>query len=356
MEKKINTKLHNIKITDRQDHWWIFKRKRWTNTFTIHSTHTKYSSQKFHIIINHIIKLDRNFKQSANYNKNVITVIKDKIISAINTITSILPWTISHLFIKNILNTVLLIFTYACHYIPNQRLYLTLFSLHNHAINQNANDFHHTFLLNQTLINLIFTDTNKKNSLQISWQNFKPNFFKQLLKNHVGISQDNKYFTIRSTDIINISSLPIIHYNIRYFLSNQLELLRMIKEHQPNVISLNQLGSSIDINIIQKFLSAYQVIRREGTNWNSDALLPVDQWIRCIPVNINKFNIAAETVSLNNLTYIISTIYLLSNTLLSLKTISQLLRYASDTILISDFNAKYIDWESSTNNSKDDQL
>ena len=54
----------------------------------------------------HIIKIDQNHKQSEDKNKKVISIIKNKIISAMTTITSVLASKISDYTMKNILHTV----------------------------------------------------------------------------------------------------------------------------------------------------------------------------------------------------------------------------------------------------------
>ena len=63
--------------------------------------------KKFDTIMQHIIKIDQNHKQSENKNKKVISIIKNKIIPAMTTITSVLASKISDYTMKNILHTVI---------------------------------------------------------------------------------------------------------------------------------------------------------------------------------------------------------------------------------------------------------
>ncbi|CAF4996118.1 unnamed protein product [Rotaria sp. Silwood1] len=130
----------------------------------------------------------------------------------------------------------------------------------------------------------------------------------------------------------------------------------MIKEHQPMIISLNELGSHTDMKSIQHVLLGYDIIKAESTNKHGGALVAIDKRIRCVPINLNQLNIAAAIITLNDSTYTITSIYSPSNTPLPLKTMSLLLTYSNHTILLGDFNAKHIDWGCSTTNPKGAQL
>ncbi|CAF2773699.1 unnamed protein product [Rotaria sp. Silwood2] len=131
----------------------------------------------------------------------------------------------------------------------------------------------------------------------------------------------------------------------------------MIKEYQPMIISLNELGSHTNMKSIEQVLLGYEIIKVEGTNKHGGAILAIDKRILYVrPINLHKSNIATETISLNDSTYTITSIYSPSNTPLPLETMSLLLIYSNYTILLSDFNAKHIDRGCSTINSKGDQL
>ena len=102
-----------------------------------------------------------------------------------------------------------------------------------------------------------------------------------------------------TTRLANVS-LTALHYNIRYFLSNQLELLQIIKEYQPNIISLNELGSYIDLKTIEKLLAGYRIIKAEGTNRHGDVVLAINQGIRCVPLKLNQPNIDAAMLTMTD--------------------------------------------------------
>ncbi|CAF1442570.1 unnamed protein product [Rotaria sordida] len=85
---------------------------------------------------------------------------------------------------------------------------------------------------------------------------------------------------MQTSNIMNklkITSLTGIHYNIRYFSLNQLELLQIIKEHQPMITSLNEFGSHIHMKIIEKLLSNYEIIKVEGKNKHGGTVLTIDK-------------------------------------------------------------------------------
>ncbi|CAF4446816.1 unnamed protein product [Rotaria sp. Silwood2] len=170
-----------------------------------------------------------------------------------------------------------------------------------------------------------------------------------------------EYITTANVSYSSINKLKTIsltasHYNIRYFLLNQLQLLQMIKEYQPMIISLNELGSHTDMKSIEQVLLDYEIIKVEGTNRHGSAISAINKRIQFVPINLHKPNTAAATISLNDSTYAITSIYSSSNTPLPLETMSLLLTYSNYTILLGDFNAKHLDWGCSIINSKGDQL
>ncbi|CAF2517251.1 unnamed protein product [Rotaria sp. Silwood2] len=176
------------------------------------------------------------------------------------------------------------------------------------------------------------------------WNTSRQQIFEQWMDSSITINK------------LKTTSLTAIYYNIRYFLLNQLELLQMIKEYQSMIISLNKLRSHTDMKSIEQVLLGYEIIKAEDTNKHGGAILTIDKRIRYVLINLHKPNIAAETISLNDSTYTITSIYSPSNTPLPLETMLLLLTYSNYTILLGDFNAKHIDWGCSTINSKGDQL
>jgi len=164
---------------------------------------------------------------------------------------------------------------------------------------------------------------------------------------------NNSYKNIQE---LTNKSLTAIHYNIRYFLSNQLELLQIINHHQPTIISLNELGSSTNIQLIEQLLPQYQIIKAAGENRHGGVVLAIHKEITYIPIDINKPNIAAAILIINKSLYTVASIYSPPKASLPLETMSLLLKYAKNILLFGDFNAKHTSWRCSTINSKGAQL
>jgi UTP:GlnB (protein PII) uridylyltransferase len=60
--------------------------------------------------------------------------------------------------------------------------------------------------------------------------------------------------------------LSILQYNIRYFYSNQYELLDMIIRYNLTIISLNELGTIIPRKTLEKLLFSYNIFMKQGSN------------------------------------------------------------------------------------------
>ena len=61
-------------------------------------------------------------------------------------------------------------------------------------------------------------------------------------------------------------SLSLLQYNIQHLYANQCDLVDMIEQHAPSIISLNELGTKIPPKTIQRLLFAYSVYQQSGIN------------------------------------------------------------------------------------------
>ena len=76
---------------------------------------------------------------------------------------------------------------------------------------------------------------------------------------------------------ISPKCLTLLHYNIRSFYANQVELIEMINVYAPTIISLNEHGTNIPENVIKQTLFSYKVYGREDTNAHGGVVLAMDK-------------------------------------------------------------------------------
>ncbi|CAF4495506.1 unnamed protein product [Rotaria sp. Silwood2] len=71
--------------------------------------------------------------------------------------------------------------------------------------------------------------------------------------------------------------LSLLHYNIRHFYSNQVDLIEMVNTFSPTIISLNELGTPVLDKTIKQLLFSYNFYTKEGTNPHGGVVLAVDK-------------------------------------------------------------------------------
>ena len=107
----------------------------------------------------------------------------------------------------------------------------------------------------------------------------------------------------------NSTTLSILHYNIQYFYSNKCDLLDMIMQYNPTIISLNELGTSVPIKFLKQTLFSYNIFMSNGTNTHGGAVLAIDKKLNSIPIITEHLNIIAVQVIIKNQTYTVASIY-----------------------------------------------
>ncbi|CAF4437595.1 unnamed protein product [Rotaria socialis] len=85
-----------------------------------------------------------------------------------------------------------------------------------------------------------------------------------------------------------VNWLSLLHYNIRYFNSNQADLIDMVHSFSPSIISLNEL---------------------EGTNSHGGVVLAVNKRLKSYLIEINEPNVIAARITIENEQFIVASIY-----------------------------------------------
>jgi hypothetical protein len=140
------------------------------------------------------------------------------------------------------------------------------------------------------------------------------------------------------------SCFSILHYNIRYFNSNQADLIEMVNVFSPTIISLNELGSVIPKKIIKQLLFSYNVYQNEGTNSHGGVVLAVDKRLKCQRIEINEPNLIAVRIIIDGQQWVVASIYSPPSEQLPLFTMTNLLKESRNIIIAGDLNAKHQDW------------
>ncbi|CAF5087988.1 unnamed protein product, partial [Rotaria magnacalcarata] len=151
---------------------------------------------------------------------------------------------------------------------------------------------------------------------------------------------------------IPVNWLSLLHYNIRYFNSNQADLIDMVHAFSPSIISLNELGSLVPEKIIKRLLFSYNVYTKEGTNSHGGVVLAVNKRLKSHLVEINEPNVIAARITIENEQFIVASIYSPPKEPLPLSTMTNLWKKSKNIVLAGDFNAKHTDWDCSQVNSK----
>ena len=85
-----------------------------------------------------------------------------------------------------------------------------------------------------------------------------------------------------------LSNLTLLHYNIRSFDRNKSDLIDIIEKFKPEIISINELGKKIPIQVIAKILFSYDVFKAEGTNKRGGTIIAIDKQLKAIPIDCQK--------------------------------------------------------------------
>jgi hypothetical protein len=146
--------------------------------------------------------------------------------------------------------------------------------------------------------------------------------------------------------------VSILHYNIRYFYSNQVDFIAMVEVNSPTIISLNELGTCVPDKTIKQLLFSYNVFKKDGTNSHGGAVIAIDKRIKCQQIEINEPNMVAVRIIINDQQVVVASIYSPPKEQLPLSAMSNLLNISKDIIILGDLNAKHSDWGCPENNTK----
>ncbi|CAF3604471.1 unnamed protein product [Rotaria socialis] len=151
---------------------------------------------------------------------------------------------------------------------------------------------------------------------------------------------------------IPLTSLSILHYNIRLFHSNQANLVEIVNTISPTIISLNELGTVVPTKTFKQLLFSYYVYVKEGTNSHGGVVLAINKKLKCQPISMNEPSIMAVCVIIEDHLFIVGSIYSPPTESLPLTTMTTLLNESRNLILAGDFNAKHMDWKCPQVNTK----
>ncbi|CAF4742888.1 unnamed protein product [Rotaria sp. Silwood1] len=138
--------------------------------------------------------------------------------------------------------------------------------------------------------------------------------------------------------------LSMLHYNIRNFYSNQVDLIEMVNIHSPTIISLNELGTVVPKKLIKQLLFSYNVYIKEGTNAHGGVVLAVNNRLKCQLIEINEPNIVAVRIIIEGQQIVVASIYSPPTEQLPLTTLTTLLNVSKNIVITGDLNAKHPDW------------
>ncbi|CAF2956154.1 unnamed protein product [Rotaria sp. Silwood2] len=155
---------------------------------------------------------------------------------------------------------------------------------------------------------------------------------------------------------ISFKCMSLLHYNIRHFYSNQAELIDMVNVFSPNIISLNELGTTIPKKIINQLLFSYNVFFKEGTNSHGGVVLAIDKRLSCQQIETNEPNLIAVRIRIDDQQFVVASIYSPPTEQLPLTTMTKLVNEAKNVIIAGDLNAKHPDWGCPQVNTKGREL
>lgn len=148
----------------------------------------------------------------------------------------------------------------------------------------------------------------------------------------------------------------VLQYNIQYFYSNQCDLVDMVSEYSPTIISLNELGTTIPPKIIQNILFSYNIFYQIGTNAHGGVVLAIDKKLKAVPLNIVNPNVVAALVYVKDDPVVIASVYSPPTESLPITAMSSLMQFSKNVIIAGDLNAKHADWGCPQINTKGRQL
>ncbi|CAF4442034.1 unnamed protein product [Rotaria sp. Silwood2] len=155
----------------------------------------------------------------------------------------------------------------------------------------------------------------------------------------------------------NNSNLSLLHYNIRNFYANQGDLLSMIEDYNPHIISINELGTDVPLSTIKKLLFSYDVFKVQGSNTHGGVVIAVDKQFHATAVHDqHQTNIITLLLSINNKSYTVTSVYSPPTEPLPLQSMSEMLKISKSSIFVGDFNAKHEQWGCSLRNKKGREL
>jgi endonuclease/exonuclease/phosphatase (EEP) superfamily protein YafD len=153
------------------------------------------------------------------------------------------------------------------------------------------------------------------------------------------------------------NNLTILHYNTRNYYTNQFDLIDMIENYKPAIISINELGTLVPLKTIEKALFSYKIFLAEGTNSHGGVILAIDKNLNPIDIDCQQQkNIVAASILVNNKTYTITSVYSPPTETLPLEIMSSIMQNSHDNIIMGDFNAKNYKWGCAQVNKKGREL
>ncbi|CAF2250930.1 unnamed protein product [Rotaria magnacalcarata] len=148
------------------------------------------------------------------------------------------------------------------------------------------------------------------------------------------------------------NNLSVLHYNIRNFYKNQCDLLDMIERYNPNIISINELGTDVPIKKIKNLLFSYDVFKAQGSNSHAGVVVAVAKQLHATAVTHQQINIITVILKINNKSYTFTSLYSPPTEDLPLEILSEILKKCKSNIIVGDLNAKHEQWGCSLRNKK----
>jgi len=154
----------------------------------------------------------------------------------------------------------------------------------------------------------------------------------------------------------NLNTLTVLHYNIRNFYKNQFDLLNIIGKNNPHIISLNELGTDVPLNVIKKLLFSYDIFKIHGSNSHGGVVVATDKQLQAKAINHQQPNIITVFFIANNKPYTFTSVYSPPTEELPLQAMSEISKISKFNIIVGDFNAKHEHWGCSLRNTKGREL
>lgn len=162
----------------------------------------------------------------------------------------------------------------------------------------------------------------------------------------------NSWLLNQQQPTIPTDPFTILHYNIRHFFSNQVDLLDIIAQYKPTVISLNELGTNVPENCLKQLLFSYNIFTNKGSNAHGGVVLAVDKKLKAIQLKYDQENFLAIQIFIKGETFTIVSIYSPPSERLPLEAMSSITKNSNNIIMVGDLNSKHSNWGCSTTNQK----